>query len=420
MKTEIIAVGSELLLGQITNTNAKFISARLAEAGIDVLYHTVVGDNPLRLKEAIEIAQKRANLIIFTGGLGPTKDDLTKETIANILHTELENNENALHSIEKYFERTGRTMTENNRKQALVLLGSSVLVNRNGMAPGMAIEHDGLHYILLPGPPHEMQPMFEDEAIPYLLDKLGNREVIMSRVLKFYGIGEAELEFRIQSILAEQNNPTVAPLATSEAVTLRLTAKAESIEQAEQLISPVEKQIRNLVGEFIYGIDEDTLSSKAAELLKERSLTIAAAESLTAGLFMSELANEPGISSSLNGGVVVYNEKTKVEQLNISLELLEEFGVVSGECAKALASNVKKKFASDIGIGLTGAAGPDPHDGEPMGTVWVGIAIGNAPVKTFKLQLSGSRNANRKRAANFALYYLILELQNIDLPPILN
>ncbi|WOV86055.1 competence/damage-inducible protein A [Sporosarcina oncorhynchi] len=420
MKAEIIAVGSELLLGQITNTNAKFISARLAEVGIDVLYQTVVGDNPLRLRKTIEVAQNRVDLIIFTGGLGPTKDDLTKETIANILHTELESNADALDSIEKYFQRTGRTMTENNRKQALVLLGSSVLVNRNGMAPGMAVEQDGSHYILLPGPPHEMQPMFEDEAIPYLLDKLGKREVIVSRVLKFYGIGEAELEFRIQTILAEQTNPTVAPLATSEAVTLRLTAKAESIEQAEQLIGPVEKQIRNLVGEFIYGLDEDTLSSKAAELLRERRLTIAAAESLTAGLFMSELANEPGISSSLIGGIVVYNEKTKVEQLNIPMELLEEFGVVSGECASALASQVKRKFASDIGIGLTGAAGPDPHDGEPMGTVWVGISIGNAPIKTFKLQLSGSRNANRKRAANFALYYLILELQNADLPPILN
>lgn len=420
MKAEIIAVGSELLLGQITNTNAKFISARLAEAGIDVYYHTVVGDNPLRLEETIKIAKSRADLIIFTGGLGPTKDDLTKETIANMLQTKLESDATALRSIEKYFDRTGREMTENNRKQALVLLGSTVLANRFGMAPGMALENEGLHYILLPGPPHEMQPMFEDEAIPYLLDKMGKSEVIVSRVLKFYGIGEAELETRIQSILAEQINPTVAPLATAEAVTLRLTAKAESIQQAELLIDPVEKQIRDLVGEFIYGRDEDTLSSKAAELLKARGLSIAAAESLTAGLFMSELANEPGISSSLNGGVVVYNEKTKVDQLDITSELLDEFGVVSAECAAALALQVRKKFSSSIGVGLTGAAGPDPHDGEPMGTAWIGIAVGEDMVKTFKLQLSGSRNANRKRAAHFALYYLIIELQNTDLTAILN
>lgn len=420
MKAEIIAVGSELLLGQITNTNAQFISARLAEVGIDVYYHTVVGDNPLRLEKTIEIAQSRADLIIFTGGLGPTKDDLTKETIANMLHSELESDETALRSIENYFKRTGRSMTDNNKKQALVLSGSEVLENRFGMAPGMAFERDGQHYILLPGPPHEMRPMFENMAIPYLLNKLGKKEVIVSRVLKFYGIGEAELEFRVQSILAEQRNPTVAPLASSEAVTLRLTSKAHSVEEAHRLIEPVEKQIRMLVGKFIYGIDEETLATKVADLLKTKDLTIAAAESLTAGQFMSELASVPGISSSLNGGVVVYNEKAKVEQLNISKELLDQFGVVSAECAIALATQVKKKYSSTIGISLTGVAGPDPHDGEPMGTVWIGIAVGDTPVKTFKLQLSGSRNANRKRAVNFALYYLIIELQNADLDTILN
>lgn len=412
MKAEIIAVGSELLLGQITNTNAAFISARLAEAGIDVYYHTVVGDNPNRLDEAITIAQNRADLIIFSGGLGPTKDDLTKETIAKKLGVILESDHDALVSIEAYFKRTGRTMTDNNKKQALVLSGSTVLVNNHGMAPGMAIKKNGKCYILLPGPPHEMQPMFEKEAIPYLLGTSGNKEVIVSRVLKFYGIGEAELEYRVQSILDGQTNPTVAPLASPDSVILRLTAKAESVEAAHKLITPVESEIRSIVGQFIYGIDEDTLSSKAAELLLGNGLTIAAAESLTAGLFMAELADEPGISSSLKGGVVVYDEHAKKEQLDIPGSLLDEYGVVSSECAAALARSVKRKFSSDIGIGLTGAAGPDPHDGKPVGTVWIGIAYKDDEVKTYKLDLSGSRNANRKRAARFALYYVIKELKS--------
>ena len=198
MKAEIIAVGSELLLGQIMNTNAKFISSRLAEIGIDVYYHTVVGDNPTRLDEVITIAKNRADVLIFTGGLGPTKDDLTKETIAKQIGTGLVSDDEALLYISQYFERTGREMTENNKKQALVLEGAKVLPNRTGMAPGMAVEKEGIHYILLPGRPHEMEPMFTNEATPYLLGVLGKQEVIISRVLKFYGIGEAELEFRFR------------------------------------------------------------------------------------------------------------------------------------------------------------------------------------------------------------------------------
>lgn len=414
MKAEIIAVGSELLLGQITNTNAKFISARLADIGIDVYYQTVVGDNPIRLKETIEIANSRADIVILTGGLGPTKDDLTKETIANLLDTTLISHNDALVSIEAYFNRTGRKMTENNKKQALVLHNSTVLENRHGMAPGMAIEKEGRHYILLPGPPHEMEPMFEHEVIPYLLRLLGKQEVIVSRVLNFYGIGEADLEFRLQPILERQSNPTIAPLASADAVTLRLTAKAGTREEAEQLIVPVEAEIRAVVGEYLFGTNDETLSSKAAKLLFERNLTIAAAESLTAGLFTSELANVPGISTSLKGGVVVYDKKAKIEQLNIPEALLSQYGVVSAECAAALAVHVKQKFSCSIGVGLTGVAGPDVHEGEEAGTVWIGLALPDEQVKTYRLQLSGSRNTNRNRTARFALYYLIKHLQSIN------
>ena len=410
MKVEIIAVGSELLLGQITNTNASFISSRLAEVGTDVYYHTVVGDNPMRLKEAIEIAEKRADILIFSGGLGPTKDDMTKETIATHIGLELVSDDKALNFIEEFFKRSKRGMTENNKKQALVLKGAKVLENRTGMAPGMAAEHEGKHYILLPGPPHEMQPMFEHEVIPYLLDLNGKQEVITSRVLKFYGIGEAELEHRIQPILEKQSNPTIAPLATAEAVTLRITAKANTIEDANALIDPVDEEIRLIVGEFVYGIDEDTLSSKAAELLAAKGFTLSAAESLTAGLFMAEFANQPGISSAFAGGVVVYDEEAKVNQLGVDKNLLDEYGIVSSECAATLALNVQEKFNSSVGVGITGAAGPTSHDGEPVGTVWIGIALPDTKPATYKLLLSGTRNANRQRSARFALYYLIKEL----------
>lgn len=410
MKVEIIAVGSELLLGQITNTNASFISSRLAEIGIDVYYQTVVGDNANRLDEAISIAEKRADVLIFSGGLGPTKDDMTKETIATHIHSTLVSDDEALGFIEKYFERSGRTMTENNKKQALVIEGATVLANRTGMAPGMAIEKSGIHYLLLPGPPHELQPMFEEEAIPYLLRTNGKEEIIVSRVLNFYGIGEAELEHRIQPILEKQTNPTVAPLASPSSVTLRITAKAKAIDEANHLIDPVEKEIRAIVGDYIYGTDDDTLSSKAAELLKDKGFTLSAAESLTAGLFMAELAEEPGISGALTGGVVVYNEAAKNAQLGVEMELLDTYGIVSEECAASLAENVKRKFGTDVGVGITGAAGPTPHDGEPAGTVWIGIAVPNEKTATYKLLLSGMRNPNRVRAAKFALYYLIKQL----------
>ena len=410
MKVEIIAVGSELLLGQITNTNATFISSRLAEIGVDVHYHTVVGDNPNRLQDVIRIAESRADVLVFSGGLGPTKDDMTKETIAKHIGSTLVSDDEALQYIEKYFARSKRKMTENNKKQALVLKGATVLANRTGMAPGMAVKNEAIHYILLPGPPHEMQPMLVDEAIPYLLGVIGKQEVITSRVLKFYGIGEAELEHLIQPILEKQSNPTVAPLATAEAVTLRITAKSGSIDTANKLIDPIEQEIRSIVGDYIYGIDDDTLSSKAVDLLKGKGFTLAAAESLTAGLFMAELANEPGISSTLAGGVVVYNNDVKISQLGVEESLLDEHGAVSKECAASLAVNVQRKFASSVGVGITGAAGPTSHDGEPAGIVWIGIVLPDETPVTYKLDLSGTRNANRLRSARFALYYLIKEL----------
>lgn len=409
MNAEIIAVGSELLLGQITNTNARFVSGHLAELGINVYYHTVVGDNPDRLEQAIQIAEGRADLIIFSGGLGPTKDDLTKETIARHLGTTLEKDEHAMTSIEAYFERVKRPMTENNKKQAMVLKGSEVLVNDNGMAPGMFYMHEGRVYILLPGPPHEIEPMFQFEAKPKLIRMLNKENVIISHVLRFYGIGEAALEDLLDSILEKQTNPTIAPLASADEVTLRITAKTDTTEQAWQLINEAKREILEVVGQYLYGYDDDSLASRAVDLLKQENKTISAAESLTAGLFQSELASVPGASAVLSGGVIVYNEETKVSQLGIAAELLDSHGVVSEETAIAMAGAVRKKFGTDYGIGLTGAAGPDAHGGEPAGTVWIGIASESGS-EAYRLQLSGMRNTNRIRAVKLALHYLIRTL----------
>lgn len=407
MNAEIIAVGSELLLGQIANTNAKFISTQLSELGINVFYHTVVGDNADRLKSAIDIAESRADLIIFSGGLGPTKDDLTKETIARHLGLPLVIDDVALTFIEKFFAARGRGMTENNRKQALILEGSDVLANHNGMAPGMLLEKEAHTYILLPGPPKELEPMFQFEAKPKLAARLNDGGVIQSHVLRFYGIGEAELEVRVQDILDSQTNPTVAPLASDGEVTLRITAKAQNEDEAWQLIKQKEAEILAIVGEYNYGYNDDSLASKLVEMLLHHKLTISAAESLTAGLFQSELAEISGVSGTLVGGVVTYTEQAKIHQLGIEKTLLDEFGIVSGECAGAMAAKVREKFGTDIGIGLTGAAGPDSHDGQPAGTIWLGFCIGDSAPITHKLQLQGMRNTNRLRTVKFACSYLM-------------
>ncbi|WP_433749930.1 competence/damage-inducible protein A [Falsibacillus pallidus] len=410
MNAEIIAVGSELLLGQIVNTNAKFISEGLAELGINVYYHTVVGDNPMRLTKAIEIAEKRADLIIFTGGLGPTKDDLTKESIAAHLNTSLVSDDEALASIEEYFKKTNRVMTENNKKQALVLNGADVLPNLNGMAPGMFYKTDSHRYMLLPGPPKEMQPMFRGFAMPKLSEQLEEMVKIESRVLRFFGIGEAQLETEIMDLIDGQSNPTIAPLAADGEVTLRLTAKDPSGEKAQQLLDEVEQQILARTGEFFYGYGQTSLINEISSILKKKNYSIACAESLTGGLFQSELTSIDGASSVFNGGVVCYSNQAKIEQVGVAESTINQFGAVSEECAVELAAGIQKKFNTDIGISFTGAAGPEPLEGNPPGTVWIGLSFAGFAPKAFKVQLQGSRNNIRMRTVKYGCHFLLKEL----------
>ncbi|WP_445487529.1 competence/damage-inducible protein A [Niallia sp. 03133] len=411
MNAEIIAVGSELLLGQIANTNAQFLSKNLAELGVNVFYHTVVGDNPHRLKEAMKIAEERSDLLIFTGGLGPTKDDLTKETIANHLGKELVFDQKALFSIQQYFERTNRDMTENNKKQALVLEGSQVLANDHGMAPGMFLSRNKNHYMLLPGPPKEMQPMFLLYGHPALQAKLTNKEVILSRVLRFFGIGESLLETKIEDLIDEQTNPTIAPLAGDGEVTLRITCKHHSLTAAETLIKETEKKIFERVGTYFYGYDDTTLVKELTKKLQEKGLTIAAAESLTGGMFQQEITSITGAGKIFHGGIVCYTNDVKQHILHVKESTINQDGVVSEKCAKELAENVAKLLNSSIGISFTGVAGPEELEGKPVGTVHIGIAREGKPTEVETLLLAGSREANRKRTVNYGHYFLLKALE---------
>lgn len=405
-KAEIIAVGSELLLGQITNTNAQFISKQLAEIGVNVYYHTAVGDNPERLKRAIQVAQERSNFIIFSGGLGPTKDDLTKETIASTLGKELVLNEEAFESIQEYFRKTGRDMSPNNRKQALVLEGSDVLVNRFGMAPGMFIQEGDTFYILLPGPPSELHPMFENEAKPLISEKLGLKEKIVSVVLRFFGIGESQLETDLEDLIDAQTNPTIAPLAADAEVTLRLTAKHEDEKETERLLKETEAQILERVGEYFYGYGDTSLAFEASKALHEHGKTVAAAESLTGGMFSEWLTDLEGASSILNGSVVCYTNQVKQQVLGCREETLSSHGAVSKECALELAEGVRKLTGSDIGISFTGVAGPEPHEGQPVGKVFIGLSTKDQ-TDVFEWMFTGSRSGIRKRAVKYGLHHLL-------------
>jgi nicotinamide-nucleotide amidase len=417
MNAEIIAVGSELLLGQIVNTNARFLSQQLADLGINVYFHTVVGDNPDRLKSAIEIAEGRADIIIFTGGLGPTKDDLTKETIARHLGKELVIDEHALASIESYFQRTNRVMTENNRKQALVLQGAHILPNDHGMAPGMFMEFGGHTYMLLPGPPSEMEPMFLEYGSQALSLVNKSNEKIVSRVLRFFGIGEAALETEIIDLIDAQSNPTIAPLAGDGEVTLRLTAKHVDENIAQSMLDELEKTINQRVGAYLYGYDNTSLLEEVMKTLKDSKLTISAAESLTGGLFQQELTSISGASSVFYGGVVCYSNEVKQQLLHVQAETLKTHGAVSEQCARELAENASKVFKTDIGISFTGVAGPEEIEGKPVGTVYIGITAKGRPTIVERIILGGTRDANRKRAVKFGCYFLlriIKESQNAN------
>ena len=371
MNAEILAVGTELLLGDIVNTNAQFIAQGLAELGIDVYYQTVVGDNPERLKSAMHSAFDRADIIITTGGLGPTEDDLTKEIGAQYFGRKLVLDERALDRIKKFFDKMKRPMTDNNVKQAMVPENAVVMYNANGTAPGIIIENEKQILIMMPGPPREMKPMFSEQVKPYLASK--QEYTLVSRVLRIAGVGESAMEMQVKDLIASQTNPTVAPYAKDVEAVLRITARAENADEAEKIIEPVAQEIYSRFGKSVYAEGETSMQETVAQMLVKRNKTIAVAESCTGGLVASRLIEYPGISSVLLEGAVTYSNEAKMRRLGVKRETLEAYGAVSAETAVEMAEGIAKSSGASIGLSTTGVAGPGPSEGKPEGLVFIGV-----------------------------------------------
>ncbi len=408
METEIIAVGTELLAGETVNTNAQYISKELANLGINTYYQSVVGDDAERLHKAYEVAFSRADLVITTGGLGPTKDDMTKEVAAQFLNRKMVPDEETLKSIQKFFAKRGLSVNDGNRKQGYFPEGAIILSNSVGMAPACIIEDKNVKLILLPGPPRENIPIFEKRVIPYL--QKYQDKVFVSKTLNITGIGEGRMEEMIMDIIENQTNPTVAPYSKKRALTLRIAASASTREKAEQLIIPVENKIKDRLGLYIYGEGDVSLEAVVAELLIKKGLTIAIAESCTGGLLSGRLINYPGISSVFMEGVVSYSNQSKIRLLGVRAETLEKHGAVSENTAKEMAEGICKVANTDVGVSITGIAGPDGGTKtRPVGLAYVGICI-NGITKIKKVNSTGSRNRIRNMLTTTALDFIRREI----------
>ena len=393
---EIIAVGTEILLGNIANTDAQDLSQALSGLGIDVYHHTVVGDNPQRLKEAVSIAKSRANIIITTGGLGPTYDDLTKQTLAEAFGRKLVYHEHEAQRIKSFFNKKlhGMKMTENNLQQAWLPEGCTIFENSCGTAPGCGFQEDGIHVLMLPGPPRECRAMIETGVIPYLRSL--SDEGIYSHNVYIIGSGESAVEDKLHDMMTAMTNPTLAPYAKDGYCLVRLTAKAASQEQAEEMMKPVLDKVLDILGDVVYGIDTGTLEQTIVPLLKRKGLTLAAAESCTGGLIAKRITDVPGASEVFMGGMVTYTNAAKTAMLGIDSALLEQKGAVCREVALLMAENAAKKLGADIGIGTTGVAGPGSDErGNPVGLVFIGLYYNG---KTSCIQLN--MNAGRERIRN--------------------
>ena len=411
---EILCVGTELLLGDIINTNAAFLSSRLADLGINVYRHTSVGDNPERLRRALESALRESDLVITSGGLGPTYDDLTKETVASVFGREMQLHEESLERIEAYFKATGREMTENNRKQAMMPVGAIVFNNNYGTAPSLALfdEENNKTVIMLPGPPNELVPIFNEEIEPYLNAR--STTVLVSKNVNIFGMGESAVETALEGLMQSATNPTVAPYCKVGEVRLRVTASASDRETASQMCDDMIEKIKETeVGAFIYGVDADTLEKAVVSALRENNLTLAAAESCTGGLIAKRITDVGGSSEVFLGGCVTYTNGAKVKLVGVSEDTLDSFGAVSEETALMMARGARETLGADIGISTTGVAGPTGGSEQtPVGTVFVGISTACGDfVKKLSLSSMKSRSYIRNVSANHA-FSLVLGAVN--------
>jgi nicotinamide-nucleotide amidase len=397
LSAEILSVGTELLLGNTTNTDARDISVYLSELGINVFYHTVVGDNPERLKSAVSIARNRADIIITTGGLGPTCDDLTKQVLASAFGLELVFHEDLAEEMRRYFKETIGTnsMTENNLQQAYLPEGCTIFHNEWGTAPGCAFESDGVHVIMLPGPPRECNAMFKTCAEPYL--RALSDDVIFSHNLHIVGRGESSVEQQLRPLMNELTNPTLAPYAKEGELMLRVTAKAKTAAEAESLTLPVVERLKAELGDVIYGIDAESLEQVVLERLKEGSMKLCTAESCTGGMIAKRMTDLKGSSEVFLGGAVTYSEESKIKVLGVDPSTIAAHGVVSIETAMEMAECARELFGADIALSTTGLAGPGGDGSHPVGTVFVALATES---ETYVTQLSGG--FGRSRVRNFA------------------
>jgi len=399
---ELIAVGTELLLGNIANTNAQFLSKELSTLGINVFYHTVVGDNPQRLQEAVKVAKSRADIIITTGGLGPTCDDLTKQTLADAFGKNLIYHEDIANQIKSYFDRLGRTITENNYQQAMLPEDCTILENDRGTAPGCSFTAEDTLVIMLPGPPFECEAMFVNQAAPLL--RTLSEDMIVSRTLRVYGIGESAAEALLRDQMNALTNPTLAPYAKGGEVELRITAKAKTEEEARKLIAPVEEEVRGILGDKIYGADVASLEEVCLDLLTKAGLTVATAESCSGGIVAKRLTDLPGSSKVFLGGVVSYANAAKEALLGVPSTLLEAEGAVSAPVAEAMAKGIRATLGSDLAVSTTGVAGPGPDErGNPAGLLYVAL---DTPKGCLVREVRAgfmTRDQVRMAAAQFAL-----------------
>ena len=393
MIAEIICVGTELLLGDILNSNAQFLAQQLANLGIAHYYQTVVGDNPERIKQVLAIATQRSQLLIFTGGLGPTPDDLTVATIADYFNTPLIERPEIIEDITQKFAHRGRTMSASNRKQALLPQGASILPNPIGSAPGIIWQPvANVTVMTFPGVPTEMKLMWQETAVPYMQNQGWCGETIYSRTLKFWGITESGLAEKVAPLL-EMKNPTVAPYANFGEVKLRISARANSQEFADQLILPVEQKIRDIAGIDCYGINDDSLASVVGKLLLDAGETLAVAESCTGGGLGSMLTSIPGSSEYFHGGIIAYENQVKIGLLNVNSEDLATQGAVSHTVAKQMANGVVKKLGTNWGISITGIAGPGGGtESKPVGLVYIGIAKVTGEIESFEYRFGPLRS----------------------------
>lgn len=409
-KTEFIAVGTELLLGQIANTNAAWFSKQLTAFGFNMYHHTVVGDNLQRVKEAFMQAQERSDIIIVSGGLGPTEDDLTREAFQEMAELPLVYDPETLDKIEQFYEKQELTMTDNNKRQARIFETAKILTNKYGMAPGMLVTHNNTRWIFLPGVPKEMKQIANDSVFPYLIQQMTSYERIQSRVIKCIGIGESTLEEKLSDLIVNQSNPTIALLAEDEGMTIRLTVKATSETEAQQMLGDMTLEIQDRIGMHMFGFDQDTIVKKVIQLLEKKQHTISAAESLTGGAFTHKLMQEEGVSNVSPGSIISYGAHIKRDVLHIPEDLIQTHGVVSEECAVAMAKNIHTSMETSLGISFTGVAGPTTLEGNEVGTTYISIYSAKGPQVVRKYVFAGNRMSIQNRAVmkGFELLYHFL------------